>query len=179
MLYECSTSVSVKHYLRGEEGINYVDLYHLVKFLPTYPFPEGIARSAGEQFVGSSANLERTTSASQNGAHTAGAAASLDLPPPATSASKRATDYIYPRKRALQFTEDVEKGDYGVEDMPSVQRPAAQVPKGPVERMFTKLFSWSKKVPDDLEHRFVNPIVTTRNVPLEISLYLVRSPHSA
>ncbi|TFY78535.1 hypothetical protein EWM64_g5474, partial [Hericium alpestre] len=34
--------VAVKHYLRGEEGIYYVDLYHLVKFLPAYSLPAGI-----------------------------------------------------------------------------------------------------------------------------------------
>jgi putative membrane protein len=32
--------VSVKHYLRGEDGIYYTDLYHLVKFLPAYALPE-------------------------------------------------------------------------------------------------------------------------------------------
>lgn len=36
----------MKHYLRGEEGINYVDLYHLVKFLPSYALPAGFPASA-------------------------------------------------------------------------------------------------------------------------------------
>ncbi|QRW20725.1 bestrophin protein [Rhizoctonia solani] len=35
-------SVAVKHYLRGEEGIYYEDLYHLVKFLPAYSLPAGM-----------------------------------------------------------------------------------------------------------------------------------------
>ncbi|KAA1472691.1 UPF0187-domain-containing protein [Dentipellis sp. KUC8613] len=35
-------SVAIKHYLRGEEGIYYVDLYHLVKFLPAYALPAGL-----------------------------------------------------------------------------------------------------------------------------------------
>lgn len=35
-------AVAVKHYLRGEEGIYYIDLYHLVKFLPSYALPAGI-----------------------------------------------------------------------------------------------------------------------------------------
>ena len=35
-------SVAVKHYLRGEEGIDYVDLYHLVKYLPAYALPAGL-----------------------------------------------------------------------------------------------------------------------------------------
>ena len=34
--------VAVKHYLRGEEGVYYVDLYHLVKFLPSYALPPGM-----------------------------------------------------------------------------------------------------------------------------------------
>lgn len=34
-------SVAVKHYLRGEEDIYYVDLYHLTKFLPAYGLPAG------------------------------------------------------------------------------------------------------------------------------------------
>ncbi|CAE6527825.1 unnamed protein product [Rhizoctonia solani] len=36
-------SVAVKHYLRGEEGIYYEDLYHLVKFLPAYSLPADLA----------------------------------------------------------------------------------------------------------------------------------------
>ncbi|KAK7457089.1 hypothetical protein VKT23_010390 [Stygiomarasmius scandens] len=35
-------SVAVKHYLRGEDGIFYEDLYYLVKFLPAYALPTGI-----------------------------------------------------------------------------------------------------------------------------------------
>ena len=34
--------ISIKHYLRGERGILYEDLYHLVKFLPSYALPAGL-----------------------------------------------------------------------------------------------------------------------------------------
>ncbi|KAG8757747.1 hypothetical protein FRC14_001576 [Serendipita sp. 396] len=34
-------AVAVKHYLRGEEGIRYEDLYHLTKYLPAYSLPAG------------------------------------------------------------------------------------------------------------------------------------------
>jgi len=34
--------VALKHYLRGEDGIYYADLYHLVKFLPAYALPGNI-----------------------------------------------------------------------------------------------------------------------------------------
>ncbi|KAJ3505907.1 hypothetical protein NLJ89_g7167 [Agrocybe chaxingu] len=35
-------AVAVKHYLRGEDGIYYQDLYYLVKFLPAYALPAGM-----------------------------------------------------------------------------------------------------------------------------------------
>ncbi|KAF9531349.1 Bestrophin, RFP-TM, chloride channel-domain-containing protein [Crepidotus variabilis] len=35
-------AVSIKHYLRGEDGIYYQDLYYLVKFLPAYALPAGM-----------------------------------------------------------------------------------------------------------------------------------------
>ncbi|RXW20398.1 hypothetical protein EST38_g5457 [Candolleomyces aberdarensis] len=35
-------AVAVKHYLRGEDGILYKDLYYLVKFLPAYALPAGV-----------------------------------------------------------------------------------------------------------------------------------------
>lgn len=34
--------VAVKHYLRGEEGVYYEDLYNLVKYLPAYALPAGL-----------------------------------------------------------------------------------------------------------------------------------------
>ncbi|EKD04775.1 hypothetical protein A1Q2_01005 [Trichosporon asahii var. asahii CBS 8904] len=36
-------AVSVKHYLRGEEGIYYEDLFHLVNFIPSLDLPSGMA----------------------------------------------------------------------------------------------------------------------------------------
>ncbi|KAF8154747.1 Bestrophin, RFP-TM, chloride channel-domain-containing protein [Crassisporium funariophilum] len=35
-------AVAIKHYLRGEDGIYYQDLYYLVKFLPAYAMPAGM-----------------------------------------------------------------------------------------------------------------------------------------
>ncbi|KAF8908125.1 Bestrophin, RFP-TM, chloride channel-domain-containing protein [Gymnopilus junonius] len=35
-------AVAMKHYLRGEDGIYYQDLYYLVKFLPAYALPAGL-----------------------------------------------------------------------------------------------------------------------------------------
>lgn len=39
-------AVAVKHYLRGEDGIYYRDLYYLVKFLPAYQLPAGMPSAA-------------------------------------------------------------------------------------------------------------------------------------
>lgn len=41
-------AVAVKHYLRGEEGITYVDLYHLTKYLPAYALPAGLPTNPHE-----------------------------------------------------------------------------------------------------------------------------------
>ncbi|KIY42932.1 hypothetical protein FISHEDRAFT_54452, partial [Fistulina hepatica ATCC 64428] len=41
-------SVAIKHYLRGEDGIYYTDLYHLVKFLPAYAMPAGIVENLNQ-----------------------------------------------------------------------------------------------------------------------------------
>ncbi|WWC95164.1 hypothetical protein V866_002018 [Kwoniella sp. B9012] len=38
-------AVAVKHYLRGEEGILYEDLYDLIKFIPSLHLPSGIPSS--------------------------------------------------------------------------------------------------------------------------------------
>ncbi|KDR70193.1 hypothetical protein GALMADRAFT_255052 [Galerina marginata CBS 339.88] len=38
-------AVAMKHYLRGEDGIYYQDLYYLVKFLPAYALPAGLPSS--------------------------------------------------------------------------------------------------------------------------------------
>lgn len=42
LLPDSRLSVAVKHYLRGEEGCYYEDLWPLVKFLPAYALPAGL-----------------------------------------------------------------------------------------------------------------------------------------
>ncbi|RSH91483.1 hypothetical protein EHS25_009782 [Saitozyma podzolica] len=51
-------AVAVKHYLRGEEGIFYEDLYHLVRFIPSLDFPSGIP-SPAEANIGSDPTIRR------------------------------------------------------------------------------------------------------------------------
>jgi len=57
-------AVAVKHYLRGEDGIYYSDLYHLVKFLPAYTLPGGIisAEQADNSLMGYDDDDELTLS---------------------------------------------------------------------------------------------------------------------
>ncbi|TFK34654.1 Bestrophin, RFP-TM, chloride channel-domain-containing protein [Crucibulum laeve] len=56
-------AVAVKHYLRGEDGIYYQDLYYLVKFLPAYALPHGMP-SPGAESDGSQSTLTSPTSPS-------------------------------------------------------------------------------------------------------------------
>jgi ion channel-forming bestrophin family protein len=61
-------AIAVKHYLRNEEGIKYVDLYHLVKFLPSYAFPAGVIRSPTKEESRQVYNVVRRSSyVRQNG----------------------------------------------------------------------------------------------------------------
>lgn len=71
----CLYSVALKHYLRGEEGTNYTDLYHLVKYLPAYALPTGI---------GVTSNAGVTTPPAKDSMD--GTATSHSLPFPATAA---------------------------------------------------------------------------------------------
>ncbi|KAJ7250712.1 Bestrophin, RFP-TM, chloride channel-domain-containing protein [Mycena rebaudengoi] len=67
--------VAVKHYLRGEDGIYYQDLYYLVKFLPAYALPAGIPSNTDlhnpvspldPNFDGSIDNARRFSDAARN-----------------------------------------------------------------------------------------------------------------
>ncbi|KZP32154.1 UPF0187-domain-containing protein [Athelia psychrophila] len=62
-------AVAVKHYLRGEDGIYYDDLYHLVKFLPTYALPNSIP-SAEETSGDAPQRSDTANSNSSNDAYT-------------------------------------------------------------------------------------------------------------
>ncbi|KAJ6555149.1 Bestrophin, RFP-TM, chloride channel-domain-containing protein [Mycena vulgaris] len=58
--------VAVSHYLRGEDGIYYQDLYYLVKFLPAYALPPGIPNGASYDASGLSPSSARISDASGN-----------------------------------------------------------------------------------------------------------------
>ncbi|KAH7907058.1 Bestrophin, RFP-TM, chloride channel-domain-containing protein [Hygrophoropsis aurantiaca] len=74
-------AVAVKHYLRGEDGIFYTDLYPLVKFLPSYALPASIpsavdlhaprssSSSTGHGHEHVAANINKRPSAPATGDH--------------------------------------------------------------------------------------------------------------
>ncbi|KAF8730060.1 hypothetical protein AX14_005754 [Amanita brunnescens Koide BX004] len=61
-------AVSVKHYLRGEDGIHYQDLYYIVKFLPGYALPAG-RPSFNSEFFTTGIEVVSPTSNEMNGKH--------------------------------------------------------------------------------------------------------------
>ncbi|KAJ7595691.1 Bestrophin, RFP-TM, chloride channel-domain-containing protein [Mycena floridula] len=92
-------SVAVKHYLRGEDGIYYQDLYYLVKFLPAYALPAGIpsAVELNSPTAGTDGNLQpEKPPLASNGTGSflhqrTGAPSADQLPLPVTSSVPRIT----------------------------------------------------------------------------------------
>jgi ion channel-forming bestrophin family protein len=71
----------VKHYLRGEEGIHYVDLYHLAKFLPAYALPAGLPTPGSPFPDGGATNSDKYDTMTT----------AVGLPLPATTSSRNKT----------------------------------------------------------------------------------------
>lgn len=205
-------AVAVKHYLRGEEGISYVDLYHLVKFLPSYAFPAGVIQSEFEQ----AANLHRTSSyreaAEKNSASQDGPRPSITIEPatpgvenvyqssagpdttqrvsygglpfPATEKSRTKANVRTRTGRSMSFNSgplSPRSGTFATRsDKDVVLLPASLPPKHSVFDIFPlSLFIkclWRKgKVVEGKKAARMRAkhVVVTRNVPLEISMYLV------
>lgn len=88
-------AVAVKHYLRGEDGIYYTDLYHLVKFLPAYALPNSMDSSTPQGSIlppinetsspTSSPLLQRLTSITSGRMN----GATSSLPMPVTSSAEK------------------------------------------------------------------------------------------
>jgi putative membrane protein len=192
-------AVSVKHYLRGEDGIHYTDLYHLVKFLPAYALPHGIPSPydltntedppMSSATHGSSNHLP---SGPTNGlTHRISTTVSLpDLPLPATShPPKRPTFLPSSPSSATHFTDELpipkigqkEKGSTVVGDevflLPARMPPKYHIfdlfPFSLLVQMMTKK---GKEVKGKKAARLrakLRDNTISHNLPLEISLYLV------
>jgi ion channel-forming bestrophin family protein len=209
-------AIAVKHYLRGEEGIQYIDLYHLVKFLPSYAFPAGVIPTEFEQ----ASNLQRTSSyrraeaekASQEGREVVedgphpsisiepatpgglgtdyapaapddGSGAqhvSYGLPQPVTSKEGSGSKFRKPR---LSFSGNLSprSGVFNTSsDKDIMLLPASMPPKYSVMDVFPLslfikcLWRKGKSIEGKKAARIrAKNAVVTRNVPLEISMYLV------
>lgn len=104
--------VAVKHYLRGEEGVYYVDLFHLVKFLPSYALPAGLPslvdvtsadgmsthsplRNRGDSVAAELTSLREDVTSLDMPASPTGPSASMNqLPFPATAVSPRKVSHV-------------------------------------------------------------------------------------
>jgi ion channel-forming bestrophin family protein len=196
-------AVSVKHYLRGEDGIYYTDLYHLVKFLPAYALPPGIpsqydsedTEDAPMSFaatLASSNDLKPEQLGSTNGlTHRIMTSASLPhLPLPATSPNaplQRPTFLPSPpsprsaTQPPMSKVGQKEKGSTGVSDEGFLS-PARMPPKYHLFDLFpfSLLVRMMTKKGKDVKGKTAARLraklrdnTISHNLPLEISLYLV------
>lgn len=148
--------VSVKHYLRGEEGIFYEDLYHLVKFLPPYALPAGLP-SLGDDMPRSRSSDGTRDEPKKS---TEG-----QLPLPVTAEPRSPTS----RSAKVRLGDD------------SFLLPARNPPEFaifdvfPFSLLVRQLTNRGKDVKGKKAARLkARDNVISHNIPLEISLYLVR-----
>lgn len=198
-------SVAVKHYLRGEEGIYYNDLYRLVKFLPPYALPptipsavdvsdhvlppshpDQIAGANGEALYHSSSKLERFASVTSGLSQRHDSSTSTPhLPFPVSSPSKKPS-FLQPpptpRSQRQRSTSEKAHSTSGVSDE-DILLPARMPPKYsyfdlfPFSLLVRFLTNEGKHVKGRKAARLRAKKRTTdsQNLPLEISLYLVSS----
>ena len=194
-------SVAVKHYLRGEDGIYYQDLYYLTKFLPAYALPAGIPsnidlsqietrQSAATSAPRSPASRKRSDSIrpSSPGAigsflhQRSGPASDPHLPMPATSPNKK-TSFAnsHADVRSTNTEKDMDKIILPQADevflYPAHSPPRYHLfdlfPFSLLVRCLTKRGKEIKgKKAARLRAKMKNASVS-HNLPLEISLYLV------
>jgi ion channel-forming bestrophin family protein len=190
-------AVATKHHLRGEQGIYYVDLYHLVKFLPPYALrTSAMDVSEAMTFLpdpNHSAYAQATASPSSGSfiphmppmSRQQGSSSSFTtmVSPPDTSPSPK-TSFVYRKSNQMQ-TSTTEKTHYSSHvNEEGFLLPARMPPKF----SFLDLFPFSLVVrflTEKRQHVKGMPYATMRaketpgaqNIPLDISLYLV-SIHS-
>ncbi|KAG6865356.1 hypothetical protein C0991_003208 [Blastosporella zonata] len=174
-------AVSLKHYLRGEDGIYYQDLYYLVKFLPAYAFPPSIP-SVAEIVHDPSINQPGVASPATTSSflYQRSYSSAPTLPLPATSSSPRKTSFLTPIHEHTHKTTNREKtilprGDEGYL-LPSRIPPRYHIidlfPFSLLVKCLTKRGRELKgKTAAKLRARLRNNTVS-HNLPLEISLYL-------
>ncbi|TFK50425.1 UPF0187-domain-containing protein [Heliocybe sulcata] len=181
-------AIAVKHYLRGEDGIYYVDLYHLVKFLPSYALPTGLP-STTELREDADARKETSDTLSSSSTSTpdvenelsqrvskSSSAPHLPLP---NGAPKKKVNMQVPTSPCRAATFDVEKGTtYSMGE--DFLLPARMPPKYhlfdlfPFSLLVKMLTRNGQEVKGKKAARLRARLRKndTHNLPLEISLYL-------
>jgi len=174
-------AVSIKHYLRGEDGIYYQDLYHLVKFLPEYALPAGIPSEADLMSMeNSSRRNTRIPSSPGNSSFLYRRNYSIPpsiLPAPVTSPSK-----------GMTFLEPAPHSPHSVQEKIILHRsdegfllPAQMPPKYHLFDLFpfSLLVKWLTKRGQEVKGKKAAKLrakmrqnAVSHNLPLEISLYL-------
>ncbi|GAA6043659.1 hypothetical protein JCM8097_000863 [Rhodosporidiobolus ruineniae] len=165
-------SVATKHYVRGESGAFYEDLYPLVSFLPKYSFPSGIEDPSG---LGRDALTGLWRSPMPDGSYV--------IPVTATSSATPLLGASMHTQTSTTSSGDIdlEKGNVGDEvgvlDKDGKKRKVTLLPgynppeKGvyhyaPVFLMFKPLLKLFQRKPKRVKH------VQSTNIPLEIHLFL-------
>lgn len=109
-------AVAIKHYLRGEFGIYYADLYHLVKFLP--PYARSLIRTSAFDFPSMpnyTSNVQATSSPPQGSLilhkaamprRQASSTSSVTMVPPKASASRQAFSLYQKPNQTQTFNSD-------------------------------------------------------------------------
>ena len=224
-------AVAVKHYLRGEEGVYYVDLYHLVKYLPAYALPAGLPsvvdlssldgastrsplRARGDSTAPPPDPELTQNDEPKSPSLTSPGFPSSPLPPPATATRGRKVSVQLPPGHRANFRartfDKVEKsstfsGVIGVTTSEDFLLPARNPPKYHLLDLFpfsllvgfltkrgkevkvcargrVQCFARSSRLQGKKAARIrakLRSRVVTHNLPLEISLYLVRIMRAA
>jgi len=157
--------ISIKHYLRGEEGVFYEDLYHLVKFLPPYALPAGLPSRVDVSEMPTNRSSDGTRHSTSRGDNKEGAEDQLPLPvtseprsPISGSVKPRPGDdsFLLPARNPPQF---------------------AIFDVFPFSLLVRQLTKRGKDIGGKKAARLrasMREHIDSHNIPLEISLYLVR-----
>ncbi|KAH9919467.1 UPF0187-domain-containing protein [Epithele typhae] len=184
--------VAVKHYLRGEEGVYYVDLYHLVKHLPAYALPAGLpslvdvnsmdnaSTRSPHRRRGDSIVTPSLVSGVENGGSRSPVSPTFPqgLPPPATAGIGRKVSLQLPPSHRdnvrTRHAEKTNKGDIIAETDEKGEK-YHLLDLFPLSLLVGFLTKRGKEVKGKKAARIrakLRSRVVTHNLPLEISLYL-------
>ncbi|KDQ13630.1 hypothetical protein BOTBODRAFT_146028 [Botryobasidium botryosum FD-172 SS1] len=188
-------AIAVKHYLRGEEGIYYKDLYHLLKHLPAYALPAGRpsisqTNDNAKPIRGESEDAEFSPSATppeKAGESELHPEDGHDLPHPVTSPVSNTHINIdaalqdHQKSREPHYeTQRQTQSQYNAAPYPEPSlRPSSNPPKSsifdifPVSIVAAMLVRRGRHVKGRKAPRMrARRRVVSHNIPLEISLYL-------